>query len=108
MTGNFQVPPGQPPADMPPPGPPMQPHRGAMILVFGILGILVCCILGIVAWVLGNNDLREMDAGRMDPTGRGLTSAGRILGMISVGLAVLWVILWLTVFGAMIGTMPRP
>jgi len=56
--------------------------------VLGILGLVLCAICGIIAWVMGNNDLREMDAGRMDPTGRGLTVAGKICGMVSVILAL--------------------
>ncbi|MCL4196089.1 MAG: hypothetical protein KJZ69_01235 [Phycisphaerales bacterium] len=83
----------------------MRPHRGALILVLGILGLLLCVILGIIAWVMGNGDLRQMDAGVMDPAGRGLTQAGRILGMISCILAILGIgigviIMVLTVIGA--------
>ena len=37
---------------------------------------------------MGNKDLREMDQGRMDPSGRGLTHAGRILGMIQTLLTL--------------------
>lgn len=37
---------------------------------------------------MGNADLREMDQGRMDPSGRGLTQAGRILGMIQTLLTL--------------------
>ena len=65
----------------------MEPHRGTLILVLGILGIVLCVVCGIVAWVLGNTDLEAMRAGRMDPSGEGLTSAGRICGIISVVLA---------------------
>jgi hypothetical protein len=67
----------------------MKPHRGTLILVFGILGLVTCQVFGIVAWVMGNNDLREMDAGIMDPAGRQNTSAGRICGIISTVLMVL-------------------
>ncbi len=73
----------------------MRPHRGVMILVFGILGIVICVIFGIVAWVMGSGDLREMQAGRMDPTGQGLTLAGKICGIISVVLALLGIVLWI-------------
>jgi len=66
----------------------LQSHRGRAILTLGILGMVICIICGIIAWVMGNNDLREMDAGRMDPAGRGMTRAGRICGMISVILTV--------------------
>ena len=31
---------------------------------------------------MGNRDLREMEAGRMDTSGQGLTQAGRVLGII--------------------------
>ncbi len=75
-------------------------HRGAMILVFGILSWLLCPIVfGIMAWVMGNGDLREMDAGRMDPSGRGLTEAGRILGMVNVILSAVALVFYLLVFG---------
>ena len=72
-----------------------KPHRGVLILVFGILGLAVCLIFGILAWVWGNTDLKEMDAGRMDPSGRGLTQAGRIVGMVSVALTVVGILLGL-------------
>ena len=67
----------------------MQPHRGVLILVFGILGFILCPILSIVAWVMGRTDLVEMDAGRMDPEGRSLTKAGQILGIIGTALLAL-------------------
>ena len=35
-----------------------------------------------VAWILGNADIQEIRAGRMDRDGEGLTQAGRICGMI--------------------------
>lgn len=68
-----------------------QAHRGAVVLVLGILGI--CCvgapITGILAWILGHMDLKAMDAGTMDPSGRGQTQTGKVLGMISTILTVL-------------------
>jgi len=67
----------------------MQPHRGTMILVFGILGLVVCMPLGIVAWVMGSTDLKAMDAGTMDPEGRSITQAGKIIGMIATILYII-------------------
>jgi predicted Zn finger-like uncharacterized protein len=67
------------------------PHRGGMILAFGIIGWVVCIIFGIMAWVMGNADLKAMDAGRMDPEGRTMTNIGRILGMIQCILALICV-----------------
>ena len=81
------------------------PHRGVLILVLGILGIVCCFICGIIAWVMGNNDLREIDAGRMDPTGRGLTQAGKICGMVGVILSIIAIVIQLIfmIFGMGVG-----
>ena len=76
-------------------GQPLNPHRGVLILILGILSIVCCFILGIVAWVMGNNDLREMAAGRMDPSGRGLTQAGKICGIIGVAIQIVFIVLQL-------------
>ena len=59
----------------------MKPHRGTLILVLGILGLVICAPLGplgIAAWVMGNGDLKQIDAGDKDHSGRSLTNAGRI------------------------------
>lgn len=85
--------PQQPPADQA-----VAPHRGVVVLVLGILGLVCCFILGIIAWVMGGNDLREMDAGRMDSSGRGLTQAGRICGIIAVALQIIGLLIWLIMF----------
>ena len=75
----------------------LRPARGGLILALGILGLIMCFILGIVAWVMANGDLREMDAGRMDPGGRGLTQAGKILGMVAVAIQLLGLAIWVIV-----------
>jgi hypothetical protein len=61
-----------------------------MILAFGILAIIGigAIVFGPLAWFLGNADLAEMRAGRMDPSGEGQTNTGRILGMIATLLIV--------------------
>jgi hypothetical protein len=64
----------------------MKPHRGTLILVLGILALVICQPVGIAAWIMGNGDLKEMDAGAMDPSGRSLTNAGRIIGIVAVAL----------------------
>ena len=70
----------------------LRPHRGGLILALGILGLVSCQVLGVAAWIMGADDIKEMRAGRMDPSGEGLTQAGYALGMVStillaVGLA---------------------
>lgn len=80
------------------------PHRGGAVLALGIVGLVVCFICGIIAWVMGSSDLKAMAAGQMDPTGKGITQAGKICGMISVILAIVgfgfW-ILWFAFFFSM-------
>lgn len=72
----------------------LRAHRATLVLILGIIGLMCCMPVGIIAWVLGHQDLKDMNAGVMDPTGRGMTQAGKILGMISVILFVLGAILW--------------
>jgi len=79
----------------------MKPHRGTLILVFGILGLVICFPLGIAAWVMGNSDLKAIAAGTMDPEGKQLTNIGRILGMVATGLFLLGVVI--TVLAGMTG-----
>jgi len=66
-----------------------------MILTLGILG-MVFSICPIAGWILGGlattkgtDDLDKMNRRRMDPSGRGMTSAGRICGIIAVILSTL-------------------
>ena len=99
------------PASGPPALPPaLAPHRGGAVLALGILGITPCFICGIIAWVMANRDLREMAAAQMDPSGRGLTQAGKICGMVGVILTcsiaavyVLWLLVVLVFFGVVAG-----
>jgi hypothetical protein len=79
----------------------LRPHRGTLILVLGILGLVCCMVCGIVAWVLGNQDMKDMAAGTMDPSGLGMTKAGKILGIISVALFVVGLLFYaLMIVGA--------
>jgi hypothetical protein len=59
-----------------------------LILTYALLGLFLCFPFGIAAWSMASEDLREMDAGLMDPTGRSLTSSGH-------SVAVLGTILWI-------------
>lgn len=82
----------------------MKPHRGTLILVLGILSIFVCgIVLGPIAWVMGNNDLREISAGTMDPSGKDMTNAGRICGMIGLFLNIAVICLYAIIMMGVIG-----
>ena len=75
----------------------MRPHRGVTILVFGILGFVICPFFGVAAWVMGDNDLKEMASGRMDSSGRDLTKAGRICGIVATGLLILQAVIFIVI-----------
>jgi hypothetical protein len=82
----------------------LMPHRGGMILTLGILGLVsvfVCCLgllLSPFAWIMGNQDLAEIRAGRMDPEGEGMTQAGRICGIIGTIILILSVVVGVVYF----------
>lgn len=69
--------------------------RGGAVLTLGILGIVICFILGIIAWVMGAGDLREMKEGKRDRSGEQLTKAGMICGIIGTALGILGILWWL-------------
>jgi hypothetical protein len=105
-TGEGPSPPPIPPAAMGPApaglGHAVRPHRGGAVLALGILGLVVCFICGLIAWSMGNTDLKEMAAGRMDRSGEAMTQAGKICGMISTILAIAGLavfLLWLIIMG---------
>lgn len=86
------------PSTIPGPMGSMKPHRGTLILVLGILSIVLCAICGPIAWIMGNGDIREMKAGRMDPEGMGLTTAGKICGIVGTVFMILGLIYIVVMF----------
>jgi hypothetical protein len=72
--------------------------NATLILVLGILSLVCCGLLGPVAWIMGNNALRDIDAGLGNPNDRGLVVAGRILGIIVTVLLVLEILICGAIF----------
>lgn len=72
-----------------------QPHpQGTTVLVLGILGLVVCFIAGIVAVVMGNKALKEIDANPAAYNNRQNVVIGRILGIIGIVLQVLGLVIY--------------
>ncbi|MFN3190972.1 MAG: hypothetical protein ACE361_10655 [Aureliella sp.] len=70
-----------------------------LVLTMGILAwasLLICApigwIPGLVAWISGGRGLKDIQAGRADPTNLGLVQVGYYLGMVNVILTLLVVI----------------
>ncbi len=57
--------------------------RGSTVLTLGILSLVLCSVMGPIAWAMGNEELRRIDSGQTSPDSRGAVSAGRICGIIS-------------------------
>jgi hypothetical protein len=86
-----------------------EPHRGNLIaslgkvsLLLGILPLFTCGLASLVAWplalttwILAENQLKRIDAGLVDESGRTLTESGKEQALIGMVLS--------TVFGAGFG-----
>jgi hypothetical protein len=71
-----------------PSGPvPRKPEGATTVFILGLLGLLICGILGIFAWIQGNDYVNRCQAAGVEPDG--LAVAGRIMGIIATGLMVL-------------------
>ena len=71
----------------------VKPEGGSTIFVLGLLGLLLCQVLGIIAWVQGNtymyNACKMQKCRNVGVEPEGIAVAGRILGMISSILFIL-------------------
>jgi hypothetical protein len=77
--------------------------QASTALVLSILGLVCCQVLGIVAWVMANNELEGIKSGKRNPANEGTANAARIIGIVStVLLAVGVVLLLLAVAGLMV------
>ncbi len=66
-----------------------------------VLGILVLCGIGsILALVFGHQARNEIDASGGYQGGRGMATAGIVLGWIGIGLVLLYVALWALIGGS--------
>jgi hypothetical protein len=74
------------------------PERGGTIMVLGILSLVVCSVLGPIAWSMGNEELRRIDSGQTSPAQRGSVQAGRICGIIASVMLIFAVVMLVFMF----------
>ena len=77
-------------------------HKGALLLVFGILGVMLCPIFSIVAWIMGHGELAAIKRGEVDPGGKGLALAGYVLGIVGTIILLLQLLFFVGMFSLMI------
>jgi hypothetical protein len=100
----------------------LEPHRGPLIMVLGIVSLVMLGFLpplgipfGIAAWVMGRGDLKKIRAGVIDPDGESKTNAGRLCGLvgtiISTSMTLFLAVFYVFIFGmifTMRATTPPP
>jgi hypothetical protein len=102
--------PPQPPAAPPPPpayaqqpagyaqpasgyqGPRQSSSQATTAMILGIVGVVACQLVGIVAVILGNQAKNEIDASGGQLDGRGQALAGIVMGWIAIGILVVEVL----------------
>ena len=94
----------QPPPGYGPPayggyGPPAPNHpQATTVLILGILGLVLCGIIGPFAWVMGNRVVGEIDASGGRWGGRSEANIGRVLGIVVTLLMIAAFVLVVLVF----------
>lgn len=73
------------------------PDGAGAILAMGIVSLIVFPILGIAAWIMGNNYLAECRRMGLEPEGSAV--AGRICGIIAVTMMALVLLFVVGIFG---------
>ncbi len=88
----------------------IEPHRGTLILVLGLLSLVFMAFLapvgiplGIIAWVMGRTDLAKIRAREMDPEGERQTYAGYVCGKVGAILSSLTTVLLCGTYAAILG-----
>jgi hypothetical protein len=78
-------------------GPPKNNSKAIWALVLGILGLLCCGFFtGIPAIILGKQGQNEIDRSNGTQSGRGMATAGFVLGIIACVWGVISIILYAT------------
>ena len=75
--------------------------QASTALVLSIIGLVCCQVLGIVAWVMANNELEGIKSGRRNPANEGTANAARIIGIVGTVLLALGILVALLLVGGL-------
>ena len=73
----------------------MGSSNAVVVLVLGILSVVVCGVLGPIAWWMGKRELDSIARGELPASGLGMTKAGYICGIVGTvlfALTLVWVV----------------
>jgi hypothetical protein len=76
-----------------------QSSQATTALVMGILGIVCCGPLAIVAWVMANKELEEIASGMRNPQNEGTAKAAKVIGIIGtvlLGIGLILIVLFIS------------
>lgn len=76
------------------------PHRATLLIVLAVLGWVLCPAISPVNWWWARRDIREMEEGRMDPTGLPLVTPAYWLSLIHsilVGVTLVGVLVFVAI-----------
>ena len=62
-------------------------------MILGIVGLVCCTPVGIAAYIMGNNALKEIQASNGQLGGEGMAKAGKICGIIAIVLLVISIVM---------------
>lgn len=67
-------------------------QQSTLVMILGILSLVLCQVLGPVAWIMGNRVVREIDSAQGRLGGRSQAQAGRICGIIATALMIITIL----------------
>ena len=79
----------------------LRSSNAVTVLVLGILSVVVCGVLGPIAWWMGKRELDAITYGELPASGLGMTKAGYICGIVGTALfaiTLVWVAFVLSQF----------
>ncbi len=63
--------------------------RASSVLVLGILSLVLCSVMGPIAWAMGSEELRRIELGQTPGLTRGSVVAGRVCGIVGTAMLIL-------------------
>lgn len=80
--------------------------QASTALVVSIVGLVCCQVLGIVAWIMANSELKAIQEGRRNPANEGTATAARIIGIVTTVLLAIGIVFLIVALFAGLAMVP--